>query len=162
MLLSGPRVTHGRASCSYNWPLGRLADEARRLASIGGQVGTAGPVPGLSPDLESHYEVRGADACQSATADAQPRSKATDVKQWALLYRPPLPTWRKDRMVLVGDAAHPMLPRERQFPGEAGSDADWAGRSGPRRRAGHRRRRGDGRRDGRGRFRFGPGATEGV
>ncbi|KAK8079129.1 salicylate hydroxylase [Apiospora phragmitis] len=39
-------------------------------------------------------------------------SKATTVKQWALLYRPPLPTWRKASLILIGDAAHPMLPRK--------------------------------------------------
>jgi salicylate hydroxylase len=39
-------------------------------------------------------------------------SKATDVKQWVLLYRPPIPTWIKGKMCLAGDAAHPMLPRK--------------------------------------------------
>lgn len=38
-------------------------------------------------------------------------SKATDVKRWPLLYRHPISTWKKDKMVLAGDAAHPMLPR---------------------------------------------------
>lgn len=37
--------------------------------------------------------------------------KAKDVKFYNLYFRPPLPTWRKDRLVLIGDAAHPMLPR---------------------------------------------------
>ncbi|KAL1962936.1 hypothetical protein VTN77DRAFT_9032 [Rasamsonia byssochlamydoides] len=36
---------------------------------------------------------------------------ADDIKLWPLLSRNPLPTWIKDRLVLVGDAAHPMLPR---------------------------------------------------
>ncbi|KAK0710064.1 FAD binding domain-containing protein [Lasiosphaeria miniovina] len=41
-------------------------------------------------------------------------NKATEVKRWPLLYRPPISTWHKDRMVLAGDAAHPMLPHHAQ------------------------------------------------
>ncbi|PMB69556.1 6-hydroxynicotinate 3-monooxygenase [Beauveria bassiana] len=40
--------------------------------------------------------------------------KAKDVKRWPLLYRYPLKTWHKDMLVLVGDAAHPMLPHQGQ------------------------------------------------
>ena len=32
------------------------------------------------------------------------------VHRWAILDRPPSPYWHKDRMVLIGDAAHPMTP----------------------------------------------------
>jgi hypothetical protein len=38
--------------------------------------------------------------------------KAKDIKQWPLLFRAPIPTWHKGKLVLIGDAAHPMLPRE--------------------------------------------------
>ncbi|KAI1840241.1 hypothetical protein JX265_013033 [Neoarthrinium moseri] len=41
-------------------------------------------------------------------------NKATEVKQWALLYRAPIPTWTKGKMCLAGDAAHPMLPHQGQ------------------------------------------------
>ncbi|KFZ07639.1 hypothetical protein V501_06261, partial [Pseudogymnoascus sp. VKM F-4519 (FW-2642)] len=36
--------------------------------------------------------------------------KARDIKQWPLLFRAPLPTWRRGKLALLGDAAHPMLP----------------------------------------------------
>ncbi|OAA78696.1 FAD binding domain-containing protein [Akanthomyces lecanii RCEF 1005] len=41
-------------------------------------------------------------------------SKATIVKAWPLLYRHPIPFWSKEKMTLVGDAAHPMLPHQGQ------------------------------------------------
>ncbi|KAK3392895.1 FAD binding domain-containing protein [Podospora didyma] len=41
-------------------------------------------------------------------------NKATEIKRWPLLYRPPIATWHKGRLVLAGDAAHPMLPHQGQ------------------------------------------------
>jgi len=41
-------------------------------------------------------------------------NKATEVKRWPLLYRPPIRTWHKGKLVLTGDAAHPMLPHYAQ------------------------------------------------
>jgi salicylate hydroxylase len=38
-------------------------------------------------------------------------AKAKDVKLWKLLFRAPLPTWHRGKLVIIGDAAHPMLPR---------------------------------------------------
>ena len=38
--------------------------------------------------------------------------KAQDVKYWKLVARDPLHTWHNDRLVLIGDAAHPTLPCE--------------------------------------------------
>ncbi|KAK2760997.1 salicylate hydroxylase [Colletotrichum kahawae] len=48
--------------------------------------------------------------------------KATEVKQWPLLCRAPIPTWRKGRMILIGDAAHPMLPHQGQGGAQAIED----------------------------------------
>ena len=39
-------------------------------------------------------------------------SQAEDLKLWKLLFRSPLDTWFRGKAVLIGDAAHPMLPRE--------------------------------------------------
>ncbi|MCJ1267057.1 hypothetical protein MMC22_006942 [Lobaria immixta] len=40
--------------------------------------------------------------------------KAHDLKLWKLLYREPIPKWYRQRLVLIGDAAHPMLPHQGQ------------------------------------------------
>jgi salicylate hydroxylase len=48
--------------------------------------------------------------------------KAVEVKLWKLLYRPPIMRWHKDRLVLVGDAAHPMLPHQAQGGAQAIED----------------------------------------
>ncbi|KAL9086988.1 MAG: hypothetical protein Q9159_003882 [Coniocarpon cinnabarinum] len=37
--------------------------------------------------------------------------KAPEFKLWKVMSRNPLPTWFNERLVVVGDAAHPMLPR---------------------------------------------------
>jgi salicylate hydroxylase len=38
------------------------------------------------------------------------RAPAEHLIKWGLFTRPPLPQWSQDRMVLLGDAAHPILP----------------------------------------------------
>ncbi|KAL4938450.1 hypothetical protein BDV06DRAFT_231864 [Aspergillus oleicola] len=49
--------------------------------------------------------------------------KATDIKRWPLLYREPIPTLSKGRLVQIGDAAHPMLPHQGQGGAMAIEDA---------------------------------------
>lgn len=46
-----------------------------------------------------------------------------DVYKWALLEREPLPTWRQGRVVLLGDACHPMTPYMAQGAASALEDA---------------------------------------
>ncbi|RYP28642.1 hypothetical protein DL767_007124 [Monosporascus sp. MG133] len=48
--------------------------------------------------------------------------KARDVKFWKLVARGPIPKWHKDRLVLIGDAAHPMLTFQGQGGGQAIED----------------------------------------
>ncbi|GKT49753.1 FAD-dependent monooxygenase OpS4 [Colletotrichum spaethianum] len=50
-------------------------------------------------------------------------AKATDVRFWKLVARNPLSSWRKDSLVLIGDAAHPMLPFQAQGGAQAIEDA---------------------------------------
>jgi salicylate hydroxylase len=46
---------------------------------------------------------------------------------WKLVERPPLPTWRRGRLVLIGDAAHPMLPNQGMGAGSAIEDSGALG-----------------------------------
>ncbi|CZR64780.1 related to salicylate hydroxylase [Phialocephala subalpina] len=45
--------------------------------------------------------------------------KATHIKKWPLLFRFPISPWYSSKLVLIGDAAHPMLPLQ----GQAGAQA---------------------------------------
>ncbi|KAL4745753.1 hypothetical protein BDW72DRAFT_211074 [Aspergillus terricola var. indicus] len=48
--------------------------------------------------------------------------KATNIKRWPLLYRDPVSALSKGRLVLIGDAAHPMLPHQGQGGAQAIED----------------------------------------
>ena len=45
------------------------------------------------------------------------------VFKWALFDRPPLETWTRGRVTLLGDAAHPMLPYMAQGASQSIEDA---------------------------------------
>lgn len=47
---------------------------------------------------------------------------ADDIRLWPLLFRRPNPTWVRGRAVLIGDAAHPMLPHQGQGGAQALED----------------------------------------
>jgi salicylate hydroxylase/6-hydroxynicotinate 3-monooxygenase len=46
-----------------------------------------------------------------------------EVRKWALVERDPLAQWSEDRIVLIGDACHPMLPYMAQGAGSSMEDA---------------------------------------
>ncbi|KAL8677477.1 MAG: hypothetical protein Q9186_006093 [Xanthomendoza sp. 1 TL-2023] len=50
-------------------------------------------------------------------------NKSMHVKRWPLYVHQPLPTWHNGRIVLIGDAAHPMLPFGGQGSNQAMEDA---------------------------------------
>ncbi|CAL3964868.1 hypothetical protein PZA11_002229 [Diplocarpon coronariae] len=49
--------------------------------------------------------------------------KAKDVKQWPLLFRAPITSWHREKLVAIGDAAHPMLPHQGQGGAQAIEDS---------------------------------------
>jgi salicylate hydroxylase/6-hydroxynicotinate 3-monooxygenase len=68
------------------------------------------------------------DELRSAFSAFHPEVRAVleacpDVYKWALLERDPLPTWRGGRVVLLGDACHPMTPYMAQGAASALEDA---------------------------------------
>ncbi|MGY1707466.1 FAD-dependent monooxygenase [Geodermatophilus sp. SYSU D00697] len=79
-------------------------------------------------DVES-WESRGRVADLAAEfAGWDPRLEALiaaagEVGRWALLDREPIPTWTSGRLVLLGDAAHPMFPFFAQGAAQAVEDA---------------------------------------
>ncbi|KAJ4247096.1 hypothetical protein NW762_013234 [Fusarium torreyae] len=52
---------------------------------------------------------------------------AEDLKLWQLQYRAPVDRWTKGRVILIGDAVHPMLPHQGQGANQAIEDAGALG-----------------------------------
>ncbi len=50
-------------------------------------------------------------------------NQAEDIRLWPLLFRPPNAAWTKGKAVLIGDAAHPMLPHQGQGGAQGLEDA---------------------------------------
>ncbi|KAJ5028981.1 hypothetical protein J3E73DRAFT_388494 [Bipolaris maydis] len=54
-------------------------------------------------------------------------SLVKEPKLWKLVYRPPIETWAKGKTILIGDAAHPMLPHQGQGANQGIEDAGALG-----------------------------------
>lgn len=68
------------------------------------------------------------DMLLAAFAGFHPRVRAVlaaapEVRKWALVERDPMPSWGQDRIVLLGDACHPMMPYMAQGAASAVEDA---------------------------------------
>ncbi|MGW1156974.1 FAD-dependent monooxygenase [Streptomyces sp. NPDC002519] len=108
------------------WPLSErqtywvatLADEEQRTAGLGDRAGSAPHTPqdhALLADAFRKAPPRAAELIE-ATAPAQ-------VIRTPILDRPPLAGWSTARTLLIGDAAHPMVPTTGQGGGQALLDA---------------------------------------
>ncbi|KAF4183783.1 hypothetical protein CNMCM7927_008827 [Aspergillus lentulus] len=111
-----------------------VADDHRRLVWYPCANNTVQNFVGIHPDhpkdgSEKEDWERGADIGDllSEYHDFHPSiiailKKATSINRWPLLYRDPIPTWTRGRLVLIGDAAHPMLPHQGQGGAQAIED----------------------------------------
>lgn len=85
-------------------------------------------LPDADFDTES-WSARGdLDVLREAYADFHPDARAIleacpECTRYALVERDPLPSWCVDRIILIGDACHPMLPTMAQGAGSAMEDA---------------------------------------
>jgi 6-hydroxynicotinate 3-monooxygenase len=85
-------------------------------------------VPDPDFDIES-WSARGdLDVLRASYADFHPDARAIldacpECTKYALVERDPLPSWCVDRIILIGDACHPMLPTMAQGAGSAMEDA---------------------------------------
>lgn len=78
--------------------------------------------PGNSEEMYRYFESWSAAPKIRQVLDTIPPGKLIDYQ---LLWRDPLPTWvsPKKRMIIIGDAAHPVLPTSGQGGGQAIEDA---------------------------------------
>jgi salicylate hydroxylase/6-hydroxynicotinate 3-monooxygenase len=85
-------------------------------------------VPDADFDIES-WSARGdLSVLRAAYADFHPHARAIldacpECTKYALVERDPLASWCMDRIILIGDACHPMLPTMAQGAGSAMEDA---------------------------------------
>ena len=85
-------------------------------------------VPDPDFDIES-WSARGdLNVLRAEFADFHPAARAIldscpECTKYALVERDPLPSWCMDRIILIGDACHPMLPTMAQGAGSAIEDA---------------------------------------
>ena len=85
-------------------------------------------VPHAAWDFQGSFVDSSREEMREAFADYNPTVQALiesseSVSKWPLLNRNPLPLWSRGRLVLLGDACHPMKPHMAQGAGMAIEDA---------------------------------------
>jgi salicylate hydroxylase/6-hydroxynicotinate 3-monooxygenase len=87
-----------------------------------------GVVPEPTFQIESWSTKGDKDTLLAAFAGCHPQLRAIlaaapELRKWALLERDPMPSWGNNRIVLLGDACHPMAPYMAQGAAAAIEDA---------------------------------------
>jgi salicylate hydroxylase len=115
-----------RESCLW---LGRRAHLVHYPLRGGAVVNVVAIVEESEPPVSESWSHRGDPAVLAARFVSWHRSAraligaAREWRRWPLLDRDPLPVWTADRVALLGDAAHPMLPFLAQGAAQAIEDA---------------------------------------